>query len=87
MCFICSDWRKGRITIEEAFQFLSENEENLESDHVDKVSEMLNEAWESRSYTGSVEKEFSEDYSYSDLEEDDDELVDSWNDYFEDEES
>lgn len=52
MCQICIDFRKERLTVEEAFQNLYEIEDSISEEHYDTVLEMLNKALESEANYG-----------------------------------
>ena len=41
MCMICVDYQKGKLTFEEAVRNLQEMMKTLDSDHLDKVIDML----------------------------------------------
>ena len=41
MCLICTEYQKGKLTVNEAWQNLHEMQEIMGSDHVDVVLSML----------------------------------------------
>jgi len=46
VCIICLDFKRNKLTIDEAYQNLSEMEESIPEEHYDEVLEMLNKSLE-----------------------------------------
>ena len=41
MCLICTEYQKGKLTVNEAWQNLHEMQDVMESEHIDVVLSML----------------------------------------------
>lgn len=84
MCLVCVEYQKGKLTVLEAFQNLSEMEDTIPSEHYEEVMNMLTKEWEAQSYLDSleVEEDLSDDDVYNKIEfEEDKELWDQSYDY------
>ena len=73
MCLICVEFQKGKLTVLEAFQNLSEMEETLSQEHYEEVLNTLTKAWETQSYLDSLEdqEDLSDEDVYSKIETED----------------